>query len=155
MKFALFLGCNIPARVEQYDTASRAVLSELGVELVDYIDCRKTRAPVDKVIEGLEDEKQFVTIQVDFKPGGSQAQQHWVRAITSYEVDFLLMDPWLRGTNENVHLMTRYAVPTWEDPSRAIYRIATYRYDPSTAVFVDALDEKDMIVQDELFAYHP
>ena len=35
MKFALFLGCNIPARVEQYEAASRAVLGELGVELID------------------------------------------------------------------------------------------------------------------------
>ncbi len=35
MKYAFFLGCNIPARLEQYETASRAVLSRLGVELVD------------------------------------------------------------------------------------------------------------------------
>ncbi|MCG6879815.1 MAG: CoB--CoM heterodisulfide reductase iron-sulfur subunit B family protein [Deltaproteobacteria bacterium] len=36
MKYAFFLGCNIPARLEQYETASRAVLSRLGVGLVDY-----------------------------------------------------------------------------------------------------------------------
>jgi heterodisulfide reductase subunit B len=36
MKYALFLGCNIPARLEQYETASRAVLSRLGVGLIDY-----------------------------------------------------------------------------------------------------------------------
>ena len=35
MKFAAFLGCNIPVRLKQYETASRAVLQELGVELVD------------------------------------------------------------------------------------------------------------------------
>jgi len=35
MKFALFLGCNIPVRLKQYETASRAVLRQLGVELVD------------------------------------------------------------------------------------------------------------------------
>lgn len=35
MKFALFLGCTIPARLEQYESASRAVLGKLGVELVD------------------------------------------------------------------------------------------------------------------------
>ena len=35
MKFALFLGCNIPARVEQYDTSARAVLKQVGVQLVD------------------------------------------------------------------------------------------------------------------------
>jgi heterodisulfide reductase subunit B2 len=34
MKFALFLGCNIPARVPHYERATRAVLSRLGVELV-------------------------------------------------------------------------------------------------------------------------
>lgn len=36
MKYAFFLGCNIPARLEQYETASRAVMSRLGVELTDY-----------------------------------------------------------------------------------------------------------------------
>ncbi|MCF8127730.1 MAG: CoB--CoM heterodisulfide reductase iron-sulfur subunit B family protein [Deltaproteobacteria bacterium] len=36
MKYALFLGCNIPARLEQYETASRAVMSRLGVDLIDY-----------------------------------------------------------------------------------------------------------------------
>ena len=35
MKFALFLGCNIPARLTQYESSSRAVLEKLSVELVD------------------------------------------------------------------------------------------------------------------------
>jgi len=35
MKFALFLGCNIPVRLKSYETASRAVLGALGVSLVD------------------------------------------------------------------------------------------------------------------------
>jgi heterodisulfide reductase subunit B len=35
MKFALFLGCNIPARVEQYDTSARAVLKQVDVQLTD------------------------------------------------------------------------------------------------------------------------
>ncbi|MFP3869490.1 MAG: CoB--CoM heterodisulfide reductase iron-sulfur subunit B family protein [Syntrophobacteria bacterium] len=35
MKFALFLGCNIPARLGQYETSARAVLGRLGVGLVD------------------------------------------------------------------------------------------------------------------------
>jgi len=35
MKFALFLGCNIPARVQQYDTAARAVLTKLQVDVTD------------------------------------------------------------------------------------------------------------------------
>ncbi|MBC8199313.1 MAG: CoB--CoM heterodisulfide reductase iron-sulfur subunit B family protein [Desulfobacterales bacterium] len=35
MKYALFLGCNIPARVSQYEDSSRAVLKNLGVELIE------------------------------------------------------------------------------------------------------------------------
>lgn len=35
MKFALFLGCNIPARLTQYESSARAVLGKLGVGLVD------------------------------------------------------------------------------------------------------------------------
>lgn len=35
MKFAIFLGCNIPVRLKQYEMASRAVLKELGVRLLD------------------------------------------------------------------------------------------------------------------------
>jgi len=35
MKFAIFLGCNIPVRLQQYELASRAVLKELSVKLVD------------------------------------------------------------------------------------------------------------------------
>jgi heterodisulfide reductase subunit B len=34
-KYALFLGCNIPARVFQYEASARLVLKELGVSLVD------------------------------------------------------------------------------------------------------------------------
>jgi heterodisulfide reductase subunit B len=35
MKFALFLGCQIPIRVKQYEISSRAILERLGVGLVD------------------------------------------------------------------------------------------------------------------------
>jgi len=35
MEFALFLGCNIPARVQQYEISARAVLHRLNVTLVD------------------------------------------------------------------------------------------------------------------------
>ncbi len=38
MKYALFLGCNIPARVQQYETSARAVLARLGVDLVEIRD---------------------------------------------------------------------------------------------------------------------
>jgi heterodisulfide reductase subunit B len=33
MKFAFFLGCTVPARLQQYEAASRAVLETFGVEL--------------------------------------------------------------------------------------------------------------------------
>ena len=35
MKFALFLGCQIPAHLNQYETSARAILEKLGVGLVD------------------------------------------------------------------------------------------------------------------------
>ena len=38
IKYALFLGCNIPARVSQYADSSRAVLKNLGVELIEIRD---------------------------------------------------------------------------------------------------------------------
>ncbi|HJX60340.1 MAG TPA: CoB--CoM heterodisulfide reductase iron-sulfur subunit B family protein [Thermodesulfobacteriota bacterium] len=35
MEYAVFLGCNIPARLNQYETSTRAVLEKLGVGWVD------------------------------------------------------------------------------------------------------------------------
>ena len=35
MKFAFFIGCNIPARLQQYELSSRAVLGRVGVDLID------------------------------------------------------------------------------------------------------------------------
>ncbi len=35
MKFALFIGCNIPARVQQYELSARAVLGKLNIDIVD------------------------------------------------------------------------------------------------------------------------
>ena len=35
MKFTLFVGCNIPARVQQYELSSRAVSEALGIEIED------------------------------------------------------------------------------------------------------------------------
>ena len=35
MKYALFLGCNIPARVQQYETSARSVIAGLGVNIKD------------------------------------------------------------------------------------------------------------------------
>jgi len=35
MKYALFLGCTIPARSRQYELSARKVAQKLGVELAD------------------------------------------------------------------------------------------------------------------------
>ena len=35
MQFTLFLGCNIPARVQQYETSARAVLNKLDIDVAD------------------------------------------------------------------------------------------------------------------------
>lgn len=35
MQFTLFLGCNIPARVQQYERSARAVLHQLGIAVAD------------------------------------------------------------------------------------------------------------------------
>jgi heterodisulfide reductase subunit B len=35
MKFALFIGCNIPARLTQYESSAKAVLDKLDVDLVE------------------------------------------------------------------------------------------------------------------------
>jgi heterodisulfide reductase subunit B len=35
MKYTLFVGCNIPARVQQYELAARSVAVRLGIELVE------------------------------------------------------------------------------------------------------------------------
>ena len=35
MRFALFLGCNIPARLQQYEMSSRAVFKKLGIDVID------------------------------------------------------------------------------------------------------------------------
>ncbi len=35
MKFTLFIGCNIPARVQQYELSARAVSEKIGIEIAD------------------------------------------------------------------------------------------------------------------------
>ncbi|MBC8392220.1 MAG: CoB--CoM heterodisulfide reductase iron-sulfur subunit B family protein [Deltaproteobacteria bacterium] len=35
MKFALFLGCNIPARLAQYESSAKAISGKLGIELIE------------------------------------------------------------------------------------------------------------------------
>ncbi|SPD76273.1 conserved hypothetical protein [uncultured Desulfobacterium sp.] len=49
MKFALFLGCNIPARVGQYESSARAVLKKLDVDLVDIAEFNCCGYPVRNI----------------------------------------------------------------------------------------------------------
>ena len=49
MKFALFLGCNIPARVKQYESSARAVLNRLAVEVVDLPEFKCCGYPIRNV----------------------------------------------------------------------------------------------------------
>jgi heterodisulfide reductase subunit B len=49
MKFALFEGCNIPARVTQYADATQAVFKKLGVELVGLADFNCCGYPVRNI----------------------------------------------------------------------------------------------------------
>ena len=55
MKYTLFLGCNIPARVQQYELAARRVSDKLGIELVDNEEFKCCGYPIQNT-----DKKTFV-----------------------------------------------------------------------------------------------
>ncbi len=55
MKYAFFQGCNIPVRIEQYATATKAVFSKFGVELVELREFNCCGYPVRNV-----DEKAYI-----------------------------------------------------------------------------------------------
>ena len=55
MKFALFQGCNIPARVNQYADATQAVFNKLDIELIEIADFNCCGYPVRNV-----DQRAFV-----------------------------------------------------------------------------------------------
>ena len=129
-------------------------LGPLGVKMVDYIDARTRAAPVDRLEEALAKEDHFVAIHVDFKPGGA-AQQHWVRAVEWYDADVKLMDPWIRGDSQEAYLMTRYALPSWDDPARAIYRMVIYQYLGADTTFPTPSLTGRTIVQEQLYPYQP
>jgi heterodisulfide reductase subunit B len=46
MKFTLFLGCNIPSRVQQYELSARAVSDKIGLEIVDNHDFKCCGNPI-------------------------------------------------------------------------------------------------------------
>lgn len=102
-------------------------MAPLGVELVEYIDCRSSPAPLEPLEAALAREDQFAVIQVDFSPATGGTQQHWVRPLAWFETDVQIMDPWLTGPSQEAFLMTHYAEPDWDDPRRAIFRIVVYR----------------------------
>lgn len=126
-------------------------LGALGVRLVDFVDCSNIPAPLDKVQNALAQSKTFVVIQVDFNPGDGQVQQHWVRAVEWFDGDLKIMDPWLAEPGYDLYLMTRYALPTWDGPARAIYRLAIYRYDLAGVPFAPGVEAP--IVQETLCGY--
>jgi len=126
-------------------------LGALGARLVEYIDCGDIPAPMNKIQAALAQSKTFVLIQVDFNPGDGQPQQHWVRAVEWFDADLKIMDPWLVEPGHDMYLMTRYAMPTWEGPARAVYRIAIYRYDRAGVPF--APDAETPIIQESLCGY--
>ena len=49
MKYTLFLGCNIPARVQQYELSARAVSDKLGIEIVDNRDFKCCGNPIRNI----------------------------------------------------------------------------------------------------------
>ena len=49
MKFALFLGCNIPVRVQQYALSARAVSEKLGIEMIDMAEFKCCGNPIRNV----------------------------------------------------------------------------------------------------------
>jgi len=110
-------------------------MAPLGVEMVDYIDCRDSPAPLGPLEAALAREDQFAVIQVDFAPATGGTQQHWVRPLAWFETDVQIMDPWLEGPSQQAFLMTHYAQPDWDDPRRAIFRIVVYRVRSEEAVY--------------------
>ncbi|RJQ73315.1 MAG: disulfide reductase [Desulfobacteraceae bacterium] len=57
MKFALFLGCNIPVRVPQYELSARAVLDKLGVKIADNPEFKCCGYPIRNI-----DQKTFLVM---------------------------------------------------------------------------------------------
>ncbi|MBW2565456.1 MAG: CoB--CoM heterodisulfide reductase iron-sulfur subunit B family protein [Deltaproteobacteria bacterium] len=53
MKFALFAGCTVPAKLKQYESSSRAVLENLGLELVDIKEFNCCGYPLRNIDLGL------------------------------------------------------------------------------------------------------
>jgi isoleucyl-tRNA synthetase len=78
-------------------------------------------------------------------------RHHYRAGFEWFDTDLKIMDPWLAEPRHDLYLMTRYAMPTWDGPSRAIYRIAIYRYDLAGVPFAPGAEAP--IVQESLCGY--
>lgn len=150
-------GFTAPAGSSQRNLFVFDSLRALGVKMVDYFDARSRPAPAERLEPVLAREHQFAVIQVDFAPGGSAAEQHWVRAISWHDEDILIMDPWITGPSQEATLMTRYALPSWDTMARAIYRLAVYEYKKPNpdAEFSISMKPRWPIYQEQLSPYQP
>jgi hypothetical protein len=97
----------------------------LGVEMIEYIDCRAQPAPIARLQDALLDQR-GVLIEVDFRPATRAVNPHWVRLLRLMEDDAWIMDPWLAAGWEITRLMPRYARPDWDTPARAVMRAVIY-----------------------------
>jgi hypothetical protein len=129
-------------------------LSALGVEMVAYVDARNAPAPIERLREALSVEDQFVVLHVDFRPGGA-VQQHWVRAVQWWEDDVEVMDPWITGASQQSFLMARYALPSWDTPARAVFRMVIYRYSDVASEYPASSPSRRALVQEGLDTYRP
>ncbi len=101
--------------------------ARLGAQVVDYLDCTYTPAPVARMREALA-AGQAVFAATDWSPGGA-VQTHWVRILALDARDGQVMDPWQMPGQELVPLST-YLASDW-DPARGIFQVLFYR--PSSA----------------------
>jgi len=112
-------------------------ISPLGVDLVGVGDYASVAVPAGMMARYLADPDSTVLAEVDFRPGGTR-QQHWVRLlpewsgitqeeqVTAIGTDVRIMDPWMPPGLNFRWMMPAYATPTWDGPSRAIFRLAIY-----------------------------
>lgn len=138
-------------------------LEPLGITLDAVIDCYRQAAPMDRVEQALRDSREVLAL-VDFKPGGAVGQ-HWVRLLDPVYVDYprqpaftdyVIHDPWLPEGKNEIRLLSRYALPTWDDAARAIFRLAIYRSAEDHEPFMPAAQlQREMdLCQQQLYP-HP
>jgi len=113
---------------------------KLGVEMAHYVDCSQRPAPLDVIADALA-QRAIVLAEVDFRPGGSR-NQHWVRILptkknltsaeqkAALEKDCYVMDPWMPDRYSWRWLMSGYALPSWDGPERALFRVVVYQRQP-------------------------